>query len=248
MVKALKFSNEEESLRLMKLGAAVNDLEETSEAITEFCRLASKEVILFIDEVDKNSNNQLFLSFIGMLRNKYLYRESGRDFTFKSVVLVGLYDVKSLKLKLRSDEEAKYNSPWNIAVNFDVDMSFSVSEICSIIQEYAIDNKLDMNTEEISSEIYFFTSGYPYLVSKVCQIIDEKINCETKKAWTVDNVRQAIKMLNDEVSTLFESIIKNLENNKELYDITSRILIDGELVICNALEPYYKYRINLWYI
>lgn len=237
MVKALKFSNEEESLRLMKLGAGVNDLEETSEAITEFCRLASKEVILFVDEVDKNSNNQLFLSFIGMLRNKYLYREVGRDFTFKSVVLVGLYDVKSLKLKLRSDEEAKYNSPWNIAVNFDVDMSFSVAEICSIIQEYAIDNKLDMNTEEISREIYFFTSGYPYLVSKVCEIIDEKINCETKKAWSVDNVRQAIKMLNDEVSTLFESIIKNLENNKELYDITSRILIDGELVIFNALDP-----------
>ena len=60
----------------------------------------------------------MFLSFIGMLRNKYLAREVGKDFTFKSVILVGLYDVKSLKLKLRKEEEAKYNSPWNIASRF----------------------------------------------------------------------------------------------------------------------------------
>jgi len=66
---------------------------------------AKKEVILIIDEVDKSSNNQLFLSFIGMLRNKYLARETGKDFTFKSVILAGLYDVKSLRLKIRSEEE-----------------------------------------------------------------------------------------------------------------------------------------------
>ena len=34
--------------------------------------------------MDKSSNNQLFLSFIGMLRNKYLAREIEEDFTFKS--------------------------------------------------------------------------------------------------------------------------------------------------------------------
>lgn len=59
-----------------------------------------------------------------MLRNKYLGREVGKDFTFKSVILAGVYDVKSLKLKIRNKEEAKYNSPWNIAVDFNVDMSF----------------------------------------------------------------------------------------------------------------------------
>ena len=30
---------------------------------------------------------------------------------------------------MRNDKEVKYNSPWNIAVNFNIDMSFSVEEI-----------------------------------------------------------------------------------------------------------------------
>jgi len=42
-----------------------------------------------------------------MLRNKYLAREMEKDFTFKSVILAGLYDIKSLKLKIRSEIEAK---------------------------------------------------------------------------------------------------------------------------------------------
>jgi hypothetical protein len=46
-----------------------NDL---SRAITKFVINVNKKVMLMIDEVDKSSNNQLFLSFLGMIRNKYL--------------------------------------------------------------------------------------------------------------------------------------------------------------------------------
>jgi len=45
--------------------------------------MQSKPVILMIDEVDKSTDNQLFLSFLGMLRNKYLDRKKkGMNFTF----------------------------------------------------------------------------------------------------------------------------------------------------------------------
>ena len=94
-----------------------------SKAITKFIIKVNKKVVLMIDEVDKSSNNQLFLSFLGMLRNKYLLRNAGKDKTFHSVILAGVHDVKSLKIKIRPDEEHKYNSPWNIASDFDVDMS-----------------------------------------------------------------------------------------------------------------------------
>ncbi len=89
-----------------------------------------------IDEVDKSSNNQLFLSFLGMLRNKYLLRNMGKDYTFYSVILAGVHDVKTSKVKIRPDEEHKYNSPWNIASDFDVDMSFSSKEIVTMIDDY----------------------------------------------------------------------------------------------------------------
>ncbi len=66
--------------------------------ITAFCRKSDKAVILTVDEVDKNADNQIFLSFLGMLREKYLKQKSGRDDTFKSVILAGVYDIKNLKL------------------------------------------------------------------------------------------------------------------------------------------------------
>ena len=237
MITSLTFSNKEESERLFKLSQNINDLLDTSEAITKFIRDSKKEVILFIDEVDKSSNNQLFLSFIGMLRNKYLLREVEEDYTFKSVILAGLYDVKSLKLKLRKEEESKYNSPWNIAVDFAVDMSFSPKEISTMLNEYSEENNIDMDIKTISEELYFFTEGYPYLVSRLCQIIDEKIKKSMKETWTKNDVQKAIKIINEEVNTLFESIVKNLENNNELYELTKNILIDGEQIVFNQLNP-----------
>jgi len=234
--ESIELTDENESKRLISLANNIINIKDLSKAITNFVKNSSKQVVLLIDEVDKSSNNQLFLSFLGMLRNKYLAREVGRDFTFKSVILAGLYDVKSLKLKLRLEEEAKYNSPWNIAVDFNVDMSFSSTEISTMLMEYSKDNNLPMDAKEISEEIYFFTGGYPFLVSKLCQIIDEKIYIDNKKSWNINDVKMAVKIINEEGNTLFQSIVKNLENNKELYDLTKRILIDGEEIIFNQLD------------
>ena len=89
-----------------------------------------------IDEVDKSSDNQIFLSFLGLLREKYLKWQQGKDETFQSVILAGVYDVKTLKLKLHPQEEMKYNSPWNIAVDFQMDMSFDCEDIESMLKEY----------------------------------------------------------------------------------------------------------------
>ena len=63
---------------LRSLAKNISNIKDLSKVITNFVKESSKEVVLFIDEVDKSSNNQLFLSFIGMLRNKYLARETGR--------------------------------------------------------------------------------------------------------------------------------------------------------------------------
>lgn len=228
---------EEESKRLLSLAKGIKNIKDLSKVITNFVKNASKEVVLFIDEVDKSSNNQLFLSFIGMLRNKYLAREVEEDFTFKSVILVGLYDIKSLKLKMRPQEEAKYNSPWNIAVDFNVDMSFSPEEISTMLQEYSNANNTTMDIKVISEEIYFFTNGYPFLVSRLCQIIDERIFKDSKSSWTKEDVQRAVKLITNEENTLFQSIVKNLENNNELYDLVNRILVNNETIIFNILDP-----------
>jgi len=109
--------------------------------LDEVCK--DKKVVLIIDETDKTSNNLVFLRFIGMLRDKYLEREKPKRATFQSVILSGVYDIKNLKVKLvqrgiyqLQDGEKRINSPWNIAVNFKVDMSFSPPEIATMLLEY----------------------------------------------------------------------------------------------------------------
>lgn len=76
--------------------AAVHDLDTLSDAITDIANRSDKALVLIIDEVDSSSNNELFVRFLAMLRNKYLAQD--REKTFYSVILAGLYDVKSLDI------------------------------------------------------------------------------------------------------------------------------------------------------
>jgi hypothetical protein len=76
-----------------------------------------------------------------MLRHKYLQRNKGKDYTFQSVILAGVHDVKNLKLKIRSGGEQKYNGPWNIAVDFDLDMCFAPDEIAGMLEDYKKEKK-----------------------------------------------------------------------------------------------------------
>ena len=235
------------SKELYKSINEVVDLTSLSKAITKLVKGCNKEVILFIDEVDKSSDNQLFLSFLGMLRNKYLMREMDEDFTFKSVVLAGVYDVKSLKLKLRNSDEIKYNSPWNIAVNFSVDMSFDVEEILTMIDDYTSTNNINMNNRDISERIYYFTNGYPFLVSRICNIIDEDIYMDSKVAWNIDDIDKSVKIILSEQNTLFDSLIKNLENNEDLYSYIKDIIIGGATKTFNIDNPLVNLGVTFGY-
>lgn len=246
--RAIRFTHKEMSGFILELAKETTDILDLSEAITEIVEKSEKEIIILIDEVDKSSNNQLFLNFLGMLRSKYLLRAQGKDFTFHSVILAGVYDVKNLKLKLRLDEEKKYNSPWNIAVDFKVDMSFSSAEIESMLKEYCLLENVEMNIKEISEKLYYYTTGYPFLVSRICQIIDEEILGENKKSWNEENIIKAVKQLLEENNTLFDDLIKNIENNEELGIYISDLIINGEQKTFNIDNPIIDFGFILGYL
>lgn len=213
---------------------SVENLADLDTLIFSYIDLVDKKVVLMIDEVDKSSNNQLFLSFIAMLRDKYLRRDLGKDKTFHSVILAGVYDVKNLKLKLRPDEEKKYNSPWNIAVDFNIEMDFSTAEITTMLKDYQADTGVEMNIQKIADKLYYYTSGYPYLVSKLCQMIDEKIIPDKdKKEWKTRDLEEAVKMILNIKSVNFDSLIKNLENDQRLYAFVESIIYDGKKIRYN---------------
>ncbi|KZL91864.1 AAA family ATPase [Clostridium magnum] len=229
--------NENQIMQLIAENKEIKTLDELGVFITELVLKSRKKVVLIIDEIDKNSDNQLFLNFLGMLRNKYLLRSEGEDFTFQSVILAGVHDVKNLKLKLRKDEKRKYNSPWNIAVDFNMDMSFSKEEIGTMLQEYSYETGMEVNLEYFSERIHYYTSGYPFLVSRLCKIIDEEILMDNRGTWKEIYLEQALSILLKESNTNFDSLIKNLQNNNDLYNIVYKLIIEGNELSYNSDNP-----------
>ncbi len=243
----IEFGDQELADFLYAEMAKVDSLKKLSRLITKLVRKIDKQVILMIDEIDKSSNNQIFISFLAMLRDKYLKRDKGTDITFHSVILAGVHDVKTLKIKIRPDSERKYNSPWNIAADFNVDLRFNPAEISTMLSGYALDKHIDLDQKAISEKLHYYTSGHPFLVSKLCKIIDEEINVEqTATEWTVAKVDEAFRWLvrEDYTTTNFDDMIKNLENNEELYEVVFKIVINGETIRFNIGNPV----LNLGYL
>lgn len=154
--------------------------------------------------------------------------------TFQSVILAGVTDVKHLKSKIRSEEEHKVNSPWNIAADFDIDMSLSEAGIRGMLGEYEADHHTGMDIAAIAKQIREYTNGYPYLVSRICELIDTKLIPEKFKdlseAWTACGVDEAVRKILMEESTLFESLMGKLENCPNLKGQLRRILLRGEVI------------------
>ena len=216
------------------------NLGQVSDLITDLVMETEKKLVVLIDEVDASSNYAAFLNFLAMLRTKYL--ERGSIPTFHSIVLIGVHDIKNLKFKLRDPEAAQYNSPWNIAADFDVDLSFHPPEIAPMLVEYCEAEGITMDIPAIAERLYYHTSGYPFLVTKLCKNIAEKIlkKAPNRKHWTLDDVETSVQMMLQEENTNFESLTKNLENHPRLYNLTYEVLVNGLVFPFNPDEPITK--------
>ena len=208
--------------------------------LRNICRESAKPIVLMIDEVDSASENKVFVDFLAQLRSMYLARDMQP--AFKSVILAGVYDVKNLKLKLRSGEEHKYNSPWNIAADFNIDMSFSKIEITKMLKEYEADHNTGMDVEGMASLIEDYTSGYPFLVSRLCQLLDRKCEVKTtdqeyKEVWSREGFNDAVRSMLTEKNTLFESLSEKLVSYPELNSMFQSILFNGQVITYNYYEP-----------
>ena len=202
------------------------ELVELFQGLSWLCRVLPMKLVLMIDEVDSATNNQVFLDFLAQLRGYYINRSQFA--AFHSVILAGVCDIRNLKLKLRLEEEHKDNSPWNIAADFDIDMSFSVGEIGDMLSEYAMDHAMSMDTDLIAREIYDYTSGYPYLVSRLCQLLDERSKFCEENSWTHEGILKVVRKLLRESNSLFDDMAKKVKDYPELEHMLRDILFCGK--------------------
>ena len=208
---------------------------------SKWCEVSPGPIVFIIDEVDSASNNQVFLDFLAQLRLQYLEREDDEDNpAFQSVILAGVADIKHIKGNIRNDNDSKVNTPWNISADFNIDMSLSASGIKGMLDEYEADHNTGMNTKLIADSIYEHTSGYPFLVSRICQIIDEQLVPDKfdslEKAWTKQGFNEAIKILLSEKNSLFQSLTGKLTNYPDLKKSIKSILMEGTTLSYSALQ------------
>ena len=226
--EGLASTNESLQYREAWLDESVTHFKKLRRHLTKLCQ--GKKVVLMIDEVDQTSNNRVFLQFLGILRASFLDREDGKGAAFQSVILTSVYDIKNIKLKMIHDgiyiptdtENHLRNSPWNIAADFKVDLSFSATEIATMLVAYEQDDQTGMDLATVSKELYLYTSGYPFMVSRLCQIIHDE-----EKGWDIYGVRAAVTVLLREDNQLFKEMAKNLENHEKLYHLMYDVLILG---------------------
>lgn len=206
--------------------------------LRRWCVLSQKPIVLIIDEVDSATNNQVFLDFLAQLRDSYISRETDELPALQSVILAGVTDVKHLKSRIRSEANAKENSPWNIAADFTIDMSLSESGIKGMLDVYEADHQIGMDTAFMAKQIRDYTNGYPFLVSRICQLLDERISLKLglEAAWTRSGLDEAIKAILAENNTLFQSLTKNLNNYPNLKAAIRSILMEGTKIAYNAQQ------------
>jgi hypothetical protein len=223
----LEFLQEQDLLALMEQNEAIIDFKQLDTFLSRFIVRSTRKVVLMIDEVDKSCNNQLFLDFLGMLRTKYLNKKKGKDHSFHSVILAGVHDVKTIKARIRVEEKTMYNSPWNIAVDFEVDLSLFPEDIVSMLDQYVKEKKVKIDIPFFVERLNYYTSGYPFLVSYLCKIIDEKIlPTKSEKEWEHGDLVKALQIALMEDNTNFDTLIKNLENNSDLYELVFKIIMN----------------------
>ena len=203
-----------------------------SSIFSKVCKFNDKPVVLTIDEIDKASDNVSLISLLSILRKLFLDRNNRA--TFQSVILAGVYDIKNLKLKIRPEDDHQYNSPWNIAVPFNVDMSLSTNGIKGMLDDYESDHHRGMNTEDVASWIREYTGGYPFLVSRLCQLMEEQND------WTHEGLRSAVKSLLNEHNTLFDDMIKKIEQFPDLKSLLKNHLFSGESQKYNPLNEAFQ--------
>lgn len=89
--------------------------------------------------------------------------------------------------------------------------------------------------------LFEYTSGYPYLVSRLCKLMDEQVIKKDEfktfsTVWTKSGFLEAVKILLSEKNALFESLVNKLYDYTELRQVIYAILFLGKEIPYTSLN------------
>ena len=106
-----------------------------------------------------------------------------------------------------------------------------------MLADYENENHIGFDINEISEEIYKYTSGYPVLVSGVCKEIDENLD----RDWTKNGVQEAAKNIIAKETNLSESMTNNLNLYPKLKAFIRAVLMENYSIPLDVNNPTMKF-------
>lgn len=206
------------------------DLAFLRDKVDLLCGTADRPIVLMIDEVDSASSYSVFARFLDMLRDMHLHPQQHAVPTFQSVILAGISDVR--QVTLQSDDGLTMYSPWDFATDCPVDLSFSEEEIAGMLREYEADHRIGMDIPEIASLLHAYTSGYPFLASRICKEMDEQLACSPQfptlvSVWTREGFLTAVEEILNEGSMLISEMVEVVKAYPDVEHLLHSMLFEG---------------------
>lgn len=93
---------------------------------------------------------------------------------------------------------------------------------------YESDKHVGMDVREIAKQIYEYTSGYPYLVSYICKVLDEGLAGQGITFGLKTAVSEAAKYILSHNNTVFDDMTKKITDYPELKRMLYEILFEGQ--------------------
>ncbi len=117
-------------------------------------------------------------------------------------------------------------------------MSFSAADIAGMLREYEDDYQTGMDVTAIAEQIFEYTSGYPFLVSRICKLMDEQIVgtkgfTDKSSVWTARGITEAVSRILNEKNTLFESLQDKIDTYSDLRQMLYALLMNGKSISYN---------------
>jgi len=210
-------------------------------ALTNFCILLDKPLVIFFDEIDSLKDDTL-LSFLRQLRDGYVNRSS---VPFPSSIgLVGMRNIRDYKNKIREDNKTLGSaSPFNIISEALTVINFSFENIEQLLSQHTQLTGQVFEKDAIA-KIYQQTAGQPWLVNAVARETVHKIlNNDYSKNITSALVEQAIKNIILRRDTHIDSLLFRLKEERVRKVIEPIIL--GTPNEINILDDDTQYCLNL---
>ena len=179
--------------------------------IQDTCRRLDRPLVLLIDEADCLTHEAM-RSFLRQLREGYIARDS-EPFP-SSIALIGMRNIRELKLQIRPDEESLGTaSPFNIAAKSLTIRNFTRDEIAELYQQHTEATGQVFEPSAID-RVFDYTHGQPWLVNAIAaQCVDELVT-DTSQSITPEDVYDAREAIILERPTHLDSLMARLRERR----------------------------------